>query len=417
MQLTIQKWLSQQDIVDPNYTEPLALAVGVVAVLAATILIYFVSYFVVRRLIQNGLFANSRFQFVRRLGNTKLFSHINYVIVGFAAKRLIDLWLIDSATSRGLTVLIEVWLLLIVLFALFAMLDALTNYLFDKGLGGKFPVRGLVQTVKLLASIGIGIVAISLLIGQSPFILLSGLGAMTAVLMLVFKDPILGLVAGIQLSANNMLNVGDWLEMPKYNADGDVIDIGLTTVKVRNWDNTVTTIPTYALIAESFKNWRPMSESGARRIKRAVMIDVNTVKFIDDTDVNRLVRSPILADYMISKSKELEEANKEADMSLALNGRRLTNLGTFRAYIELYLRNHPKIRQDVTLMVRQLAPVADGIPLEIYCFSNDVAWVNYEKIQADIFDHVFAVVSEFELRIHQNPSGYDMRMMGLGQKG
>ena len=240
-------------------------------------------------------------------------------------------------------------------------------------------------------------------------------GAMTAVLMLVFKDPILGLVAGIQLSANDMLKIGDWLEMPKYGADGAVTDIGLTTVKVRNWDNTITTIPTYALISDSFKNWRSMSESGGRRIKRSLNIDTGSVHFLSEEEQRRLQRNPLLHSYLNVKTQELSQHNREIAVDLAspLNGRRLTNLGTLRAYLEAYLRAHPRIHQNMTLMVRQLAPTPEGLPLEIYAFTNTTVWAEYESIQADIFDHILAVIDEFGLRVHQTPTGNDLRGMLL----
>lgn len=265
--------------------------------------------------------------------------------------------------------------------------------------------------MKLIAAVLIGIMIVSLLMGKSPLLLLSGLGAMTAVLMLVFKDPILGLVAGIQLSANDMLKIGDWLEMPKYGADGAVTDIGLTTVKVRNWDNTVTTIPTYALISDSFKNWRSMSESGGRRIKRSINIDTTSVHFLSEQEEQRLNRNPLLQHYLNNKTEELQQYNQQAqvDLSSPLNGRRLTNLGTLRAYLEAYLRAHPHIHQHMTLMVRQLAPTPEGLPLEIYAFTNTTVWAQYESIQSDIFDHIYAVIEEFDLRIHQTPTGNDMR--------
>lgn len=264
-----------------------------------------------------------------------------------------------------------------------------------------------------MAAILIGIMIVSLLMGKSPLLLLSGLGAMTAVLMLVFKDPILGLVAGIQLSANDMLKIGDWLEMPKYGADGAVTDIGLTTVKVRNWDNTVTTIPTYALISDSFKNWRSMSESGGRRIKRSLNIDTGSVHFLSEEEQRRLQRNPLLHSYLNVKTQELSQHNQEIAVDLAspLNGRRLTNLGTLRAYLEAYLRAHPRIHQNMTLMVRQLAPTPEGLPLEIYAFTNTTVWAEYESIQADIFDHILAVIDEFGLRVHQTPTGNDLRGM------
>ncbi len=237
------------------------------------------------------------------------------------------------------------------------------------------------------------------------------MGVVASVLMLVFKDAILGFVAGIQLSANHMISRGDWIEMPKYGADGDVIDIALTTVKVQNWDKTITTIPTYALISDSFKNWRGMSESGGRRIKRSVMIDINTIRFCDDEMIERFAKTRYLADYIREKREELSAWNRKhhVDDGVAVNVRHLTNVGTFRAYILHYLRNHPKVNQEMTLLVRQLAPTANGLPIEIYCFSSDRAWANYEDIQADIFDHILAVAPEFGLRVFQLPSGSDLR--------
>jgi miniconductance mechanosensitive channel len=255
---------------------------------------------------------------------------------------------------------------------------------------------------------------LSLVLGRNPFVLLTGLGAMTAVLMLIFKDAILGLVAGVQLSANRMVSLGDWIEMPKYGADGDVIDVALTTVKVQNWDKTITTIPTYALISESFKNWRGMSESGGRRIKRAVQIDIASIRFCDDDMLARYARIQHVSKYLADKQDELTRWNADhgVDASSAANGRRLTNVGTFRAYVVAYLRHHPLIHQDMTFLVRQLAPTAEGLPIEIYVFSRDQRWSYYEDLQADIFDHVLAVAREFDLRVFQRPAGSDFRQLG-----
>lgn len=255
---------------------------------------------------------------------------------------------------------------------------------------------------------------IALLIGKSPLILLSGLGAMTAIMMLVFKDPIMGLVAGIQLSANNMVNIGDWLEMPKYGADGAVTDIGLTTVKVRNWDNTVTTIPTYALISDSFKNWKGMTESGGRRIKRSIRLDTTSIHFLDQEQIDSLVKANLLEPYIGDKISEIKVFNSSIpeDRVTPLNQRRLTNIGTFRAYVEAYLKAHPKIHKNMTIMVRQLESDSNGLPIEIYAFTNTTVWVEYEGSQSDIFDHIFSILPQFELRVHQSPTGTDMRAIG-----
>lgn len=273
------------------------------------------------------------------------------------------------------------------------------------------PIKSYIQVIKMfLIIIGI-IILIGDIIGKSPWKLLSGIGAMTAVLLLIFKDSILGFVAGIQLAANNMVKIGDWIEVPKYGADGDVIEINLTNIKVQNWDRTITTMPVYALTTESFKNWRGMSESGGRRIKRAIYIDMSTIKFCNDEMLERFKKIEYIKSYIKEKQNEIKKFNEDnnIDMSNFVNGRRLTNLGTFRAYVYNYLKNHPYINKDMILLVRQLDLTSNGIPLEIYAFSSDKAWVNYENIQSDIFDHVLSIINEFDLRIFQNPSGNDFR--------
>ena len=244
------------------------------------------------------------------------------------------------------------------------------------------------------------------LINRNPLILLSGLGAMAAVLMLIFQDTILSVVAGVQLGTNDMVRIGDWIEMPSQNADGDVIEVALHTVKVRNWDKTITTIPVRKLITDSFKNWRGMQETGGRRIKRALYLDQRSVRFLDDAEIRRLEDFVLLDDYLEHKKKELADWNAELARRGAkpINERRVTNLGTFRAYVEQYLRNHPGIHQEMTLLVRQLQPGATGIPLEVYCFTNDTRWAVYEKIQSDIFDHLLAILPVFDLRVFQQCS-------------
>ncbi len=273
----------------------------------------------------------------------------------------------------------------------------------------RMPIRGFMQLVKIIFIIAAGIMILGMLVGRDPTKILAGFGAMTAVLMLIFKDAILGFVAGIQLSANNMVHMGDWIEMPKYGADGDVIDISLTTVKVQNWDKTISTIPAYALISDSFKNWRGMSESGGRRIKRPINIDMNTIQFCDEAMLNKFRRIQYLTEYIDSKKREIDEHNNagNVDDSELVNGRRMTNVGTFRAYVVAYLKNHPKINKNMTFLVRQLKPTEYGLPIEIYVFCSDKVWANYEAIQADIFDHILAAVPQFGLRVFQNPAGSD----------
>ena len=276
------------------------------------------------------------------------------------------------------------------------------------------PIRGYLDGVKIITYIMAGIFIISIFTDKSPWGVLSILGGFTVVLMLVFKDTILGFVASIQLSGHDMIRIGDWIEMPKYGADGDVIDVSIHTVKVRNWDKTITTIPTYGLVSDAFKNWRGMSESGGRRIKRSLHIDMSSIKFCSDEMLERFNKFDFIKEYIAGKQEEINEYNREheTDTSRLINGRRQTNIGIFRAYTLAYLRNHPKIHQNMTFLVRHLEPTQYGLPVQIYVFSNDQAWANYEAIQADIFDHLLAALPEFELRVFQNPTGYDFGKIG-----
>ncbi len=278
----------------------------------------------------------------------------------------------------------------------------------------KFPITSFIQIAKLILYFLGFIIVLSLLMGESPFTFLAGLGAMAAVFMFVFKDPILGFVAGIQLTANRMVSVGDWIEMPKYGVDGDVIEIALTTVKIHNFDKTITTIPTYSLISDSFKNWRGMQEAGGRRIKRSIFIDIASVRFCDEAMLQRFSQIQYITEYLDEKRNEVLNFNESAkiDNATLINGRRLTNLGTFRAYLEAYLRNHPKISDKLTLLVRQLQPTENGLPIEIYVFTNVTDWLAYEGIQADIFDHILAAAGEFDLHLFQNPTGGDFHQLG-----
>lgn len=271
------------------------------------------------------------------------------------------------------------------------------------------PIGSYFQLGRIILYLISAILILSVLLGKSPVYFLSVFGAMSAVVLLIFKDTILGFVSSIQMSANDMVRVGDWIEMPKFNADGDVIAINLNTVKVRNWDKTVTTIPTYFFTSDSFKNWRGMQESGGRRIKRSLNINVKSVKFVDATARESYKKIFLLKDYIETRQKEIEEFNSKYDFdsSVLINGRRMTNLGVFRHYVESYLKNHPKIHQGLTLLVRQLPLEDKGIPIEVYCFTKTTAWNEYEDIQADVFDHLLASASYFDLDVFQQVSGSD----------
>ena len=279
-------------------------------------------------------------------------------------------------------------------------------------LAGELIVSGnedLAEIVTLSLRVTATALGISALIEQSPLLLLSGLGAMAAVLLLVFKDTILSLVASVQLTSNDMLRVGDWIEMPSMHADGDVIDIALHTVKVQNFDKTITTIPTHKLIADSFRNWRGMTDSGGRRIKRALVLDQNSVRFLDEGEVDGLKRFRLLDAYLARKQQEIADWNGHAlaGDDDAVNARRITNIGTFRAYVVAYLRTHPRINHDMLTMVRQLEPTPTGLPLQLYTFAATTQFAEYEFIQAEIFDHLLAILPEFGLRVFQEPSGVD----------
>ncbi len=273
------------------------------------------------------------------------------------------------------------------------------------------PIKGYIQLLQIMIIFLATILVVSVLLGKDPTVLIAGLGAMAAVLMLVFKDTILGFVASIQLSANNMVKVGDWIEMPGHRADGTVIDITLNTVKIQNWDKTITTIPTYTLVSESFTNWKGMEESGGRRIKRSIFIDIYSIRFISDEMLKHLKKFELIRNYVQEKEEEIRLYNQERNfpMADALSGRRQTNIGIFRKYLELYLRSNPHINQEMSFIVRQLQSTDKGVPIEIYVFSKQKEWADYEAIQADIFDHIFAVIPEFDLRIFQAPAGIDYR--------
>ncbi|EBO9482266.1 mechanosensitive ion channel [Salmonella enterica] len=396
--------------IEMNHTTSLVVIFGIIFLTA--VVVHIILHWIVLRAFEKRASASSRL-WLQIITQNKLFHRLAFTLQGIIVNIQAALWLQKGSEAADiLTTCAQLWIMTYALLSLFSLLDVIFNLSQKWPAASQLPLKGIFQGIKLIGAIIVGILMISLLIGQSPAILISGLGAMAAVLMLVFKDPILGLVAGIQLSANDMLKLGDWLEMPKYGADGAVIDIGLTTVKVRNWDNTITTIPTWSLVSDSFKNWSGMPASGGRRIKRSINIDATSIHFLDDDEKQRLLTAQLLKPYLTSRHQEIDEWNKQLDApESALNHRRMTNIGTFRAYLNEYLRHHPRIRKDMTLMVRQLAPDDHGLPIEIYAFTNTVVWLEYESIQADIFDHIFAVVEEFGLRIHQTPTGSDIRAL------
>jgi len=330
---------------------------------------------------------------------------------------LILIYLLTSPILEGTELLglsqtlINILLLVAAMMAIDALLSAMLTIYESSSVSNEISITPFIQVLKLVLYFVSGILFLSILLQKTPLYFLSGLGALTAVLMFVFKDILMGFIAGIQLIGNKMVAPKDWIEMPKYGADGDVIEITLTTVKVQNFDNTITTIPTYALINESFKNWRNMNLSGGRRIKRHVNIDLSSIKFCDDEMLVRFTKIKLIAKSIQDRQLEIRTYNEEneVDESMVVNGRRLTNIGVFRAYVEAYLRQHPLISNKMTFLVRQLSPRENGLPIEIYVFCKETNWNIYESVQADIFDHILAVVPGFDLKVFQQPSGSDFQ--------
>lgn len=394
----------------PDFAQGLSGLVGVLIIALVSLLVGWIS----NRLVLKGVkqfIARSKTDLDDLLVKHRVLDKLFHLIPAFVFFALTEYLLINRPIlGTFLTHASAVYIIVAVVVVLDAVLDVLLDVYYKYKLDFPFPVKSFVQVIKVVIYIIGGVLIISAIIGKTPIYILSGMGALTAVLMLVFKDPILGLVAGIQLTRNDMVKLGDWIEMPKYGADGSVIDLGLTTVKVRNWDNTVTSVPTYALISDSFKNWRYMSKSGGRRIKRAFYVDMSSVRFCTEEMLHRFSKVKYISEYIESKQNEIKKYNEEnkVDLESLANGRRMTNIGVLRAYMESYLRNHPMISNDLTLMVRQLEPTPQGVPIQIYCFSLDKVWVNYEGIQSDIYDHFMAVVPEFDLRLFQRPSGADL---------
>lgn len=387
-----------------------SLSLLTIAVLAA------LANFIVRKIIVAGLHF-----LTRRTKNTwndflvrrKVFHKLSHLAPALVIKYTIGIALYDYDPS--LTLLIEKFTHIYIVMVCVLVADSFLSVLHDIYLTTEMsrvrPIKGYMQLAKIVIYVFGAIAIVSLILDKNPTKLLVGMGASAAVLMLVFRDTILGLVASVQVSVNNMVKPGDWIEMPGRNADGIVEEITLNTVKVQNWDRTISTIPTYALVSESFTNWKGMEESNGRRIKRSIFIDMRSVKFCSPELLEKLKRIDCLKDHIEQLSREIAEYNRQTgcDVSMPVNGRRMTNLGVFRCYLELYVKNNPKLIYDSTTMVRHLQPTANGLPVEIYCFSREKDWVLYEGVQADIFDHILAIVEEFELKIFQNPSGDDFR--------
>jgi miniconductance mechanosensitive channel len=400
--------------ISPSIANLIGLAMTIVSLLLLAVVSYWLTKHYLVRLLEI-VFKRSKNTWDDALVQHGFVKRLSYLMPIIVVYMSVDLLLPNQAfTPELFKRLSMVFFVIAGVWMLDSVLLAVREIYSGSQIASRRPIRGYTDAIKIIAYVMAGIFIIAILTDKSPWGILSILGGFTVVLMLVFKDTILGFVASIQLSGHDMVRVGDWIEMPKYGADGDVVDVTIHTVKVRNWDKTITTIPTYGLVTDAFKNWRGMSESGGRRIKRSLHIDMSSIKFCTNEMLEHFAKFGLLKDYLQQKKDEINTYNAEhnVDTSQLINGRRQTNIGVFRAYVVAFLKNHPKIHQNMTFLVRHLEPTSHGIPIQIYVFSNDQAWASYEAIQADIFDHLLAALPEFELRIFQNPTGYDFSVFG-----
>ncbi len=407
---TIVTWLTGVGLGEGT-ARLIALGGGVLAVILLAFLANLVTKQIILRLVKY-LVARTPTKWDDTFVERNVFGRLSHLAPGIVIYLAMPLVIGAFPTATVVVVkLTQIYMIVVGLFAFHGLLSAANDIYNTFETSRQVPLTSFIQVIKVVVWCVGGILVVAIIVDKTPLYLLSGLGAITAVLMIVFKDPILGFVGGIQLSANKMLAIGDWIEMPSHKADGDVVEVALTTVKIHNWDKTITTIPTYDLISKPFKNWKGMREAGGRRIKRNLHVDQNSICFLDDQALARISKIQLLQEYLERKQQEVSEHNVEqhVDDSCPVNGRRLTNMGTFRAYVEAYLRAHPKIRKDMTFLVRQQAPGPHGLPIQIYVFTDTTVWTEYEAIQADIFDHVLAALPEFGLRVFQDPTGLDWR--------
>lgn len=401
----IQNWLDQYPFLKEN--------VALLGVLILSYIVYIITKTVLMRVIR-GFVQRTKTEWDDILLSNKMLRRISLITPFLVIMNFSYL----SPTFAGFIERFSAVLIIIfILLTLSALLNGIVEIYEKIEKYKERPIKGYIQVVKIIMYIFGGILIITALTGQSPWAILGGLGALTAVLLLVFRDTILSFVASVQISSYDLIKVGDWIEVPKFGADGDVIDIALHTIKVQNWDKTITVIPTYKLIEDSFKNWRGMQLSGGRRIKRSIYIDQNSITFCNDEMLERFGKFQLIKNYLEKKKTEVAKFNEEKkiDQSQLINGRRLTNVGTFRAYLKEYLLQREDVHKGLTFLVRHLPPGPEGLPIEIYVFATTTKWAEYEDIQSDIFDHIFAVVPQFDLRIFQNPTGNDFKLLAANK--
>lgn len=392
---------------DIPYLRLLIMSIGLI--ILSLICFYITKYLIIHTIYR--FIKRTPFKWDDLIVEYKTFDNLAHLIPAFIIKGSISLILQDfEHLLPFFTKLTDIYIVIVFMIIFLSFLKVIENSISRSPAFENKPIASYFQMFRIIIYIIVAILIISIIINKSPLYLLSAFGALSAILLLVFKDTILGLVASVQISSNDMVRIGDWIEMPKFNADGEVTAINLNTVKVENWDKTITTIPTYYFITDSFKNWRGMQESGGRRINRSIFINVRSIKFVEKSDLVRYKKYQILKDFIEQRQNEIDtyNATNNIDISEAINGRHMTNIGVFRRYIELYLMNHPHIRKDMTLLIRQLSIDERGIPINIYCFTATTQWSNYEDIQANIFDHLLAAARFFDIEIYQQPGGDDM---------
>ena len=396
---------------DGEWAKDLSQGIGIITLLVVSFLLFFVVKFILKKFVGNFI-RKTKFKYDDYFLGKKLERRIAFFVPVYMIEGLIyavapDLDMLDGfiyalARIGEITTFTGI---------IISITDSISDIYNSFDVSKNKPMKGFMQVAKIIAIMVCVLLIIGVLINKDMKDLFIGLGTLSAVLMLVFKDPILGFVGGIQLTSNDMVRIGDWIV--KGEADGNVIDVGLTTVKVKNWDNTIATIPTYTLISDPFINWRGMTESGGRRISRSVIIDIDTIKFCTPEMLEKYKKFQLVTKYITDKEAEIAEYNKEnnIDTSTLVNGRRQTNLGIFRAYLQEYIKQNPNLNHDLTMLVRQKDPTEFGVPLQIYCFSAKTDWISYEAIQNDIFDHIYAVVKQFDLKVYQRPSSYSLSLM------
>jgi len=414
----IEVWLHESMGVDMAMTQLFKMIILLVIMVFAAVVLWWIGQQIINRLLEKVI-RKTNTDWDDVLMEQGVFRKLGHIVPAAVVSELSPIVFSDyPAAIPAIEQVTDAFVMLVIIRVIVSFIGAMSIFLHRSPKFKDKPIASFTQLAKIIVwSIG-GIALFGIVLGKNPLTIFTALGAVSAVLILVFKDTILGFMASIQLTINDMVRIGDWVSVPQYGADGDVIEINLTTVKVANWDKTISTVPTYSFVSDSFKNWRGMQESGGRRIKRSINLKISKVKFCDQEMLDRFSKVDLVKDYIAQRQKEIDAYNSDKHIdtkSSVANGRRMTNIGILRAYILSYIKQNPNINQDMTCMVRQLEATEKGVPLEVYCFSSIQAWVDYERIQSDMFDHILAAVSQFDLEVFENPAGSDWHQMTLKQ--